>query len=194
MRAIVFQLRIFASRHDEIPAFHAAYLVATFLVAALLNLGFFLILILAHMFLDIVKYRDYHRYSWSETARGVMAENIVDIALFMLALTFTVYLDHSFALVALSGLIRSELTLIKAVGTLVPKIEILEHAVRTMVHAHAYLHEPHQDLKKPLLRIHFWSIVIILLSVIMLAGAVILYNAHEIDLINVVKNELRLKL
>lgn len=194
MQAIVIRFRLFAHEHDEIPAFHAAYLVGTFLVAALLNLGFFLLLIGVHMLLDAVKYRDFHGYGWRATVRAVFMENLVDIALFMTALTFVIYLNHSFALAALSGLIRSELTLVKAFGTLVPKMEILEHMIRTFVHLHNYMYEPHCDLGKPLLRIHRFSAITILISGILIAVAVVLYSSHEIDLANVVANELTLRL
>ena len=47
--------RLFAHRHDELPAFHAAYLVITVLCAALLSLGAFAALIVAHIALDYVK-------------------------------------------------------------------------------------------------------------------------------------------
>ena len=62
MSTAIRHLRIFAHEHDDIPAFHAAYLVGTFLAAAIFNLGFFLLLIIGHMCLDVVKYRDFHGY------------------------------------------------------------------------------------------------------------------------------------
>jgi hypothetical protein len=194
MSTFVRRFRLFAHEHDDIPAFHAAYLVGTFLAAAIFNLGFFLMLIVAHMCLDAVKYRDYHRYGWLMTGKAVFMENIVDIALLLLALTFAVYLNSTFALVALSGLIRSELTVIKALGMLIPKIQILEHVFSVVLNFHAYLYQPHPDLKKPMLRIHRWSFLTIFVTLVLLVIAAGLYHAHEVDFLNTLQKELSLSL
>ena len=194
MQTIIHRFRLFAHEHDDIPAFHAAYLVGTFLAAAIFNLGFFLVLIIAHMCLDIVKYHDFHRYGWMMTWRAVLFESIVDIALFLLALTFAVYLNHTFALAALSGVLRSELTIARAIGTIVPKIEILERTFHLYSNFRMYLYTPHPDLKKPLLRIHRWSLITVWVCLFLLGLAAVLYYKHEVDLLRVLQQELVLRL
>ncbi len=194
MSTAIRHLRIFAHEHDDIPAFHAAYLVGTFLAAAIFNLGFFLLLIIGHMCLDVVKYRDFHGYSWYLTWKAVFMESIVDIALFLLALTFAVYLNHTFALEVVSGLVRSEMTVIRALGMLVPKIQILEHMLSLVVNFHTYLHSPHPDLSKSISRVHHWSLLTTYICLGLLAFAAVYYVRHEIDLLRVLQNELSLHL
>ena len=69
MQRVATRLRTFAWVHDELPAFHAAYLVLTFLTAALFNFGVFALLIAAHMMLDFVKYREVHGFTLLNTFR-----------------------------------------------------------------------------------------------------------------------------
>lgn len=135
--------RNFAHRHDELPAFHAAYLVITFLSAALLSLGAFVALILAHMALDYVKYRDMHRFTIRKTLEGMIRESLFDIALLCIGLTFTVYFHHTMAIATVSGLLRSEMTLIRALGTVLPKFLILNDSLKVWVHVRDYLEHPH---------------------------------------------------
>jgi hypothetical protein len=127
MTAIANSFIGFAHEHDEVPAFHAAFLVATILSASVFNLGFFAFAIAGHMCLDFVKYRDLHRMSLRQTFRAMALESIGDIALFLLALTFAVYLNHTYLLSAMSGMVRSELTLLRAFGTVLPKVRIMEN-------------------------------------------------------------------
>jgi hypothetical protein len=190
MSTAIRHIRSFAHDHDDIPAFHAAYLVGTFLAAALFNLGFFVVLILLHMCLDVVKYRDLHEYSWQMTIHAVLVESIVDIALFFIALTSAVYIQHTFALEIMSGIVRSEATLLRAVAVLVPKIEIVEHFGGILIHFKTYLHSPHPDLSVPLLRVHRWSVIVIAVCVALLFLAIPLYRGHEQTLVSLLQNEL----
>lgn len=183
-------IRRFAHSHDDVPAFHAVYLVSTFLAAAVLNLGFFLGLILFHMSLDYVKYRDVHRYGLKQTLRAMILESISDIALFMMALTVAVYFSHTFLLAAASGLVRSELTLLKAVGTLIPKVAILEHLVTIAVSVQSYMHSEVQGLHTPLSRMQLWSFRVCGLCSLLLIASVGLYAHHEADLVRVLLHEL----
>ena len=87
MRTILHAFGTFARGHDDIPAFHAGYLLLTFLAAALFNLGICAIFVCGHMSLDLYKYRDVHHYTWMQTVRATMLESLVDLML--LALLFT---------------------------------------------------------------------------------------------------------
>lgn len=138
----------FARKHDEMPAFHAMYLVLAILAAALLNLGMFGLLILAHMSLDMVKYRDFLGMSWSKTFKGMFQESLDDLALLGIGLVFSVYLHHSATVTTLSGLMHVELSAIRFLGTFIPKITILEHFMEVIVHIHRYLKHPHPNLEK----------------------------------------------
>jgi hypothetical protein len=117
--------RAFAHTHDELPAFHAAFLVCTFIAAALLNLGSFGLLIIAHMALDYVKYRDVHHFGLARTIHAMLVESLIDITLFFVAFSSLLYLHHGLALVSLSGLQRASIALARAATTIVPKMEIL---------------------------------------------------------------------
>jgi hypothetical protein len=183
-------VRAFAHEHDDIPAFHAAYLVATFLAAAILNLGFFLGLILLHMALDFIKYRDIHKESYRLTFRAMILESISDIAFFLLALTFAVYFSHTFLLAAASGLVRSELTVLRALGTLIPKVAIFEHMVTVMVSMHSYLHTEVEGIHGPMTRVQVWSLRVSTACTGLLLLSVFLYWQGGADLVPVLLREL----
>ncbi len=183
-------IRHFAHEHDDIPAFHAAYLVATFIAAAVLNLGFFLGLILIHMSLDYVKYRDVHRYGYRQTLRAIALESISDIAFFLLALTFAVYLSHTFLLAAVSGIVRSELTILRALGTLIPKVAILEHLTIVTLRLQSYMQSEVSGFTGTLSRMQHWSLRTIALCSLLLLLSVGLYAYHQADLADVLLREL----
>lgn len=183
-------LRGFAHEHDEIPAFHAAFLVVTILSAAVFNLGFFGLGILAHMALDYVKYRDVHHLPFRITIKAMFLESIGDIALFLIALTFAVYLNHTYMLSLLSGMLRSELTLLRAFGTLLPKIRMVENFLALALNFRAYMHTPHAGLKRPLSRLERLSLRTIIVCSFLLIAAFFLFWSHEWDLIAVLRHEL----
>ncbi len=114
-----------AKTHDQSPAFHATYMVLTVLIAAMLNLGAFLVLIVAHMALDTVKYREVHGMRWKHVARGVVRESLVDVVLLILGLTSVVYLHHEMGLAAASGLLRAQATLLNGLILVATKSRIL---------------------------------------------------------------------
>jgi hypothetical protein len=188
------RVRSFAHEHDDIPAFHAAYLVGTFLAAAIFNLGFFLALIVMHMCLDFVKYRDYHRYGYAETIWAMFVENVIDIMLFFVALTFSVYTSHSFALAALSGFARTELTIVRAIGTIVPKFEILQHLATILLDIHAYMHTPHVLPHHELTDGQTWAVFITVSCISLLGIAFLLFHGRTDELMWILQNELSLKL
>ena len=192
MTTAIKQLRTFVHVHDDIPAFHAAYLVSTFLVAAIFHLGFFAILIALHMCLDYVKYRDFYRFSIPVTIKAMVLESISDIALLLLSLTFAVYLSHEFMLAAVSGLLRSELTLLRAAGTVLPKIKILENVLAAFSNIHLYLHTVNPALSHSLNRLQRWSIILIVLSAALLACSFVLYAGHHDQLLFVFLREMSL--
>ena len=141
-------LRTFADEHDNIPAFHAVYLVLVLMAAMLFNLGVFGVLILIHMSLDIVKYRDVHKFSWGNTFKAMAHENLIDVTLFFVALVFSVYFHHSVGMIGISGLLRAELTIMHLFGTVVPKFIILEDFLKVISHLHHYLEQIHPDFHK----------------------------------------------
>lgn len=141
-------LRSFVYEHDDLPAFHAGYLVLTFLTAALFNLGTFALLVVAHMSLDIVKYRDVHGFSWGRTAIATMKESIVDIMLLSVGLLFAVYLHHYAGMIAISGILRAEGTILRALGTIIPKLEVLYHLLFVITHLREHLQEIPEEVRR----------------------------------------------
>lgn len=143
------KLRSFAYQHDDLPAFHAAYLVLTLLAAALFNLGFFAALIVLHMALDFFKYRDVHHYSWKKVAEGMFRESIVDVSLLTMGLAVAVYLHPSLPLfVGVQGMMLAEITLLRAVGVITPKLKILFDFIKIVAHVDLYLKHVHPRMGK----------------------------------------------
>ena len=172
-------IRTFAHEHDDLPAFHAAYLVLTLLFAMLFNLGAFAVLIALHMMLDIIKYRDLHRLSVRQTITGTVRENLLDITLFAIGLVFAVYLHHTTGLMVVGGLVRAEETIVRALGLLIPKMKIMHNIlwIFTTVASHLHYIKPAFTLR--------WStaeriqIFFLVLSILMLASApAVLQTTH----------------
>lgn len=147
---VLLALRHFAHAHDDLPAFHAGYLVLTVLAAAILNLGAFAVLIAAHVSLDLIKYRELHRLSWMRTLEGTFRENLIDIFLLVVALTFSVYLHHTIGIVALSGVVRADLTVARVAGVFLPKFEILNRFLAMLLHIGEHMRTLHARLSKSL--------------------------------------------
>lgn len=169
MTYILTGIRTFAHRHDELPAFHAAYLVLTILIAALLNLGAFGLLIVAHMVLDTVKYREVHGMSWPKTMRATFRENLFDHTLFVLGFLIAVYLHHSLPGIAgVSGLLRSEITIARGLGTLLPKVEILQRFLHVLFHMRHHLLHIETPVGERLTPTERFSIVLVGCSVLLL--------------------------
>lgn len=192
MTTLISRARSFAYDHDEIPAFHAAYLVGTFLIAAVLNLGFFALLIVAHMCLDFVKYREYHGFSYRDTLRAMILESLSDICLLSVATVFAVYVNHTFGLAAVGGLARAQLTIIKAAGMLVPKIHILEHALIVFVNVRAYLVSAPINIKAALTHSQKWQAFITIASLTLIAIAFTVFSEHRSALLAILSREFSL--
>lgn len=142
-------LKQFARQHDDLPAFHAGFLVLTFLAAAMFNLGVFALMILAHMSLDAVKYRDVHHLKGHKVAEGVIRESLVDITLLLIGLAFAVYLHHSLPVIGgLMGLARAETSILRAVVTLLPKVKILHGTLCILSNIQNYLAHIHPRMGK----------------------------------------------
>jgi hypothetical protein len=158
-------LRSFAHQHDDLPAFHAAYLVLTLLAASLFNLGFFAALIVLHMALDVFKYRDVHRYSWNRTLEGMLRESLVDISLLGMGLCVAVYLHPSLPLFSgVQGLMLAEITILRAVGVITPKLKILYDFLKIIAHVDLYLQHVHPHLGKSASAIEYVALLSLFVS------------------------------
>ena len=177
MSSLSFTLRNFAHRHDEMPAFHAGYLVVTFLLAALLNLGAFALLIAAHMSLDYVKYSEVHGFSLKKTFQGIFFESLIDLMLLSIALVFGVYLHHYAGLIVFSGLLRAEQTIFRALGTVIPKLEILHHVYVDFTDVKIHMARVPEELKKG------WTVTDkVCLTLIILSISLVLMAPMVLDL------------
>lgn len=136
-------IRHFAHEHDDMPAFHAAYLVLAVLSAMIFNLGAFALIVVAHMGLDVFKYREKHAFTWRQTIEGVVRESLLDITLVLVGLVFSVYLHHTVGVTSIAGIMRAEITVIRVAALLVPKIKILHHFLKIMSHLHHYMEQVH---------------------------------------------------
>ena len=138
MSTILSAVHGFAREHDEMPAFRAGYMVITFLIAALFSLGMFGALIIAHMGLDVVKYR-HHRYGVGATFVATLRESLIDMTLLAVGMVFAVYLHTSLPLIAgVSGLLRAQLTIVQGLGTVLPKMKVLQRFIETMTNIELY--------------------------------------------------------
>jgi hypothetical protein len=142
-------IRTFAHKHDDLPAFHAAYLVLSFLAAALFNLGFFALIIFVHMMLDVFKYRDVHGLNWKQTIEGVIRESLIDFTLFLFGLVISVYLHPSLTgLAGIKGMMLAEITVLRGIGIMTPKLKILFEMLKVLSDIDRYMMRLHPKLGK----------------------------------------------
>jgi len=184
------RLHSFAHRHDDLPAFHAGYLVLTLLAAAMFSLGAFGILILAHMVLDYVKYREHLGYSWRLTFEGMVRESLVDFTLFMIGMVFSVYLHHSIAFPGISGVMRAELVIIRVFGTVIPKMKILHNFLKVIAHLRHYLDHAHPHLRQHWSGIDRVCFITVLLCVFLLFFAAPILHVGFSDIGGILSEEL----
>ena len=145
----ILSLKRFAHYHDDLPAFHAAYLVLTFLAAAVLNMGFFAFLIVVHMALDCVKYREIHRFSWPKAIEGMLRESLIDLTLLFFGLVVAVYLHPIVTgLSGIKGLMLAEITILRGIGVMGTKLTILYDTLKILAHVEQYLHRIHPRIGK----------------------------------------------
>ncbi len=144
------QIRRVVLPYEKLPSFHAAYLMLVLVFAALCNLGFFTILVIAHISLDYLKYRVNFQYEPWEAFRGMMKESLVDVALLLLALSTFVYLNQSLPIIAdLEGARVLHVTVVRALALILPKLTILHHSLRVLFHVPSYFQTPYPKLYKP---------------------------------------------
>lgn len=184
-------LRTFANQHDDLPAFHAAYLVLTLLAAALFNLGFFAVLIVLHMGLDIFKYRDVHHYSWKKTIEGMVRESIVDVSLLSMGLAVAVYLHPSLPLFAgVQGLMLAEITLLRAVGVITPKLKVLYDFLKIASHVDLYLRHVHPRFGKGASTVEYVATLSLLVSLGLLFIAPVILLIDPAQYLSILLGEL----
>ena len=63
-------------------------------------------------------------------------------------LVFSVYLHHSVGVASISGLMRAEISIIRATALLIPKLKILHHFLKIVAHLHHYLDQVHHLQKR----------------------------------------------
>jgi hypothetical protein len=184
LRGSFSSLSSLARSHDDLPAFNAAYWVLTFLAAMLFNAGAFLVLIAAHMALDVYKYREVHGKKWKKVAEGVARENMLDLSLLTLGIAFGVYCHASLPILAgLRGLLRTEIAILNAVVQIAVKTHVLHGALAILANVHQYLEHLHPHMAKKLSVLEIVSLVGLATSFILLAASpwVLSLDAPEIQ-------------
>jgi hypothetical protein len=134
MRTLKKHLQFFARALDTIPALRAGHIALIVLAAALLNVGAFAVLILGHMCLDVIKYRD-GKTGWGGAFRRTWHANIVDVALLVISFTIALYFHHTGGIIVISGIVRADVLLLQALVVFLPKAKILYrtlHSIQVM--------------------------------------------------------------
>ena len=87
-------------------------------------------------------------------------------------------------------MLRSEITALHAVGTILPKMRILEDLAAVLFNFHSYMHSIHPNLQIPLTRIQHWSIRVTYLCLCMLTLSVVFFHGRQMELLNILAHEL----
>jgi hypothetical protein len=161
-----------ARNHDDLPAFNAAYWVLTFLGAILFNAGAFVALIAGRIAFDVYRYREAQGKRWKKVAEGVARENVLDVSLLALAITFSVYFHSALPLIAgLQGLLRTLLALFNGVVQIVVKMHVLRGVVTAVAGGRNHLFQSHPRMGKKLSSLEAASIATLAASLALLAAS-----------------------
>lgn len=191
MTHIPHRLYRFALVHDDLPAFHAGYLILTVLTAAMLNLGVFAVLVVGHMTLDVLKYGGRFRYGCFLTAYATLRESILDIALVLLGLTFAVYLHHSLPVIAgLRGLALAEITGVRFAAMFGSKLHILYDVLHVFSGVDHYLALNSSRLRLPLTIVEWASILTIVAALVLLGMSTHILSIDGDAVLAIVSHEL----
>jgi hypothetical protein len=161
----------FAIRHDDEPAFQAAFFVLTFLAAALLNVGAFGVLVAIHVAMDIVKYRHVHHKGWAWTMQATFRESLIDVLLLTTALFLSVYFHESSGLLLMSGFVRFEGVMLAGIAATLARMEVLCHLLYVFSHAHTHIQNVHRGIAGPWKRLEVAALLAIALSIGLVAIA-----------------------
>jgi len=184
-------VRHFAHEHDDLPAFHAAYFVLTLLAAAIFSLGAFGLLILLHMLLDWVKYRDLHQYTLRKTLEGMVRESLLDVTLFLVGISVTVYLDQSIPLIAgLQGMARVQAGLFRTALQILPKIKILHHTLNILSHMQRYFGRVHPRMGHAWTAMEYWCFFFIGFSLLLVLVSPLLLQIESAQLFQILQREM----
>lgn len=183
--------RPFGISYDDLPAFHAAYFMLVLIFAGIFNLGFFALLIVAHIVLDFYKYRHVLRNKRISATFAVFRENVADLALFFLALSSVVYLNPSVSLIAtLTGSRVTHIVIVRALAVWLPKLTILHHSLRIGFHTSEYLHTPNPRLQKSWSLTDYVYLSTIFLSFCFLAIAPVVLQLNSVEMKEILLDQL----
>lgn len=183
-------LRRFAPAYEDLPAFHAAYFMLVLVFAGLCNLGFFACLILLHIILDYVKYRMKRGYGIGKALQGMMRESLLDVSLFFLALSTSVYLHPLVLGSGYSDAQEMQITLMRALALLLPKLTILHHTLRIAFNLPGYMSHIHPHIGKSFTLINHMCISVLGIAVILLLASPVLLHVSGVTLQEILREQL----
>lgn len=123
-----------AHKHDEWPLFRIWFSVLTIVASIVLNLGIFVVLVLMHMALDIVKYRTRHNLPWHWVFVETMRESLMDIFFIVLGILLGIIFHHSIAIGGLGRMAELEVLLLDLLLRVGPRIKIAEHLLEVILY------------------------------------------------------------
>lgn len=175
--------RSFAAAYEDLPAFHAAYFMLTLIFAGLCDIGFFAVLIVIHVVLDLWKYKVVQELTLTETLHATFRENLTDSSLFLLALTALLYLNPIVPSIAiLTGPFALTATIARGLAILLPKLTILHHSLRILFNMHDHLHGPSTRSPDQWSVVEFLSLAVMLVSICLLVATPLLVHVPQADL------------
>lgn len=180
----------FLHDHDDLPAFHAGYLVVTFLIATMLNLGAFALLIVAHMCIDYIKYTEKHELRGRKALIAMASESITDITILTLGLVLGIYLHAEAGIVAASGVLRSGAEVARMLGLAIPKLEVLRRSFIPMIHPAAHGKELQERSLEQAQRTIHWNLYILATAFFLIAIAPLVVEIDLAMLGSIVSREL----
>ncbi len=190
MQLTLSSVRQFAHEHDDIPAFHAGFLILVIFCALYFPVGAFALLVAIHACLDVVKYREVHGMNWRETCEGVVREGLFDIMLVFLGLASEVYLHSTAAVTSISGLLRTEFFFLELVGSTLPKFVILHNLVGVFANLNSYLLHMHRNMHKRTTNMEKLCVTVLSINILLILGAPFILSVESGSVLKIVLEQL----
>lgn len=168
MKKIATSLKKVAHAHDRLPALQIGAGIFILLVAALFNPGAFGILVLTHMSLDVVKYRQIHGWPWSATLTATFRESLVDLALLAFIFCIGLYAAFGSELMPHGSILATEALLFRALVVLLVQVEVCRHVLQGITDSFGHFPDVRLGVTGPLYPIEVWALCLLSISVFLI--------------------------
>ncbi len=168
MKKVSTAVKRLAKAHDHMSAMQIGAGIFILLVAALFNPGAFGILVLTHMALDVIKYRQIHQWPWSTTLVATLRESLVDLALLSFIFCIGLYASFGAELMPHGTILATEALLFRALVVLLVQVEVCRHVLHGITDSIGHFPDVRLGVTGPLYPIEVWAMCLLSICIFLI--------------------------